>query len=55
MICIMAPLLTVKALPFGGVLYSVSLAQSKENSQEKKIIMIGHGQMNNIGKSRGQD
>lgn len=55
MISIMAPLLTVKALPFGDVLYSVSLVQSKENYQEKKIIMIWHGQMNNIGKSRGQD
>ena len=31
------------------------LVQRKENSQEKKIVIIGHGQMNNIGKSRGQD
>ena len=36
-LAIKAPLLIVKALSFGGVLYSVSLVQSKENSHPPSL------------------
>ena len=53
-IVIKALLLTVTVLPFGGMLCSVSFVQSKENAQEKRILMMANSQMNDIGKLRGK-
>ena len=41
-LAIKAPLLIVKALSFGGVLYSVSLDQSKENSHPPSLTDSRH-------------
>ena len=39
-LAIKAPLLIVKALSFGGMLCSVSLVQSKENSRPYKVLLL---------------